>query len=78
MILQIQRGLREDGFTVPMTKLCRWFDVPRRTVYYKPFKAKLKVQQRFANTIKQMIETEPPFGYRTVASLLRFNKSTVQ
>jgi hypothetical protein len=29
MILQIQRGLREDGFTVPMTKLCRWFEVPR-------------------------------------------------
>ena len=43
MILQIQRGLREDGFTVPMTKLCRWFDVPRRTVYYKPVKAKPKV-----------------------------------
>ena len=38
MILQIQRGLKEDGFTVPMTKLCRWFDVPRRTVYYKPVK----------------------------------------
>ncbi len=44
MILQIQRGLREDGFTVPMTKLCRWFDVPRRTVYYKTVKAKPKVQ----------------------------------
>jgi hypothetical protein len=44
MILQIQRGLREDGFMVPMAKLCRWFDVPRRTVYYKPIKAKPKVQ----------------------------------
>ena len=78
MILQIQRGLREDGFTVPMTKLCRWFDVPRRTVYYKPVKAKPKVQDRFAGPIKQMIEAEPSFGYRTVASLLRFNKNTVQ
>jgi putative transposase len=28
--------------------------------------------------IKQMIEAEPSFGYRTVASLLRFNKNTVQ
>ena len=78
MILQIQRGLREDGFTVPMTKLCRWFDVPRRTVYYKPVKANPKVQDRFAVPIKQMIEAEPSFGYRTVASLLRFNKNTVQ
>jgi putative transposase len=78
MILQIQRGLREDGFTIPMTKLCRWFEVPRRTVYYRPVKLKPKVQERFANPIKQMIETEPSFGYRTVASLLRFNKNTVQ
>ena len=61
-----------------MTKLCRWFDVPRRTVYYRPVKAKPKVQDRFARPIKQMIEAEPSFGYRTVASLLCFNKNTVQ
>jgi putative transposase len=78
MILQIQRGLGDGGFTVPMTKLCRWFDVPRRTVYYKPVKSKPKVQERFAGPIKQMIEAEPSFGYRPVASLLRFNKNTVQ
>jgi putative transposase len=78
MILQIQRGLREDGFTVPMMKLRRWFDVPRRTVYYKPVKAKPKVQDRFATPIKQMIEAGPSFGYRAVARLLRFDKNTVQ
>jgi putative transposase len=78
MIPQIQRGLQKDGLTVPMTKLCRWFEVPRRTVYYKPVKAKPKVQDRFAVPIKQMIEAEPSFGYRTMASLLRFNKNTVQ
>ena len=78
MILHIQQGLKEDGFTVPMTKLCRWFEVPRRTVYYKPVKSTPKVQDRFAEPIKQMIEAEPSFGYRTVASLLPFNKNTVQ
>jgi putative transposase len=78
MILQIQRGLKEDGFTVPMAKLYRWFDVPRRTVYYKPVKAEPRAQDRFATPIKQMIEADPSFGYRTVASLLRFNKNTVQ
>ena len=77
MILHIQQGLKEDGFTVPMTKLCRWFDVPRRTVYYKPVKSTPKVQERFAEPIKQMSEAEPSFGYRTVASLLQFNKNTV-
>ena len=78
MILHIQQGLKEDGFTVLMTKLCRWFEVPRRTVYYKPVKSTQKVQDRFAEPIKQMIEAEPSFGYRTVASLLQFNKNTVQ
>lgn len=28
--------------------------------------------------IKHLIESEPSFGYRTVASLLRFNTNTVQ
>jgi putative transposase len=70
MILHIQQGSKEDGFTVPMTKVCRWFDVPRRTVYYKPVKSAPKVQERFAAPIKHIIEAEPSFGYRTLASLL--------
>lgn len=36
MILFLQQGLLSDGITVPITKLCAWFGVPRRTVYYKP------------------------------------------
>jgi len=39
-------------------------------VYYKPVKSTPKVQERFATPIKHMIEAEPAFGYRTVASLL--------
>jgi putative transposase len=59
MIRTLHEGLLTDGFSVPLTKLCAWFDVPRRTVYYKPVKA--------------MIEENPSFGYRTVAWLLGFN-----
>jgi len=51
MTLHIQQGLKADGFTVPMTKLCRWFDVPRCTVYYKPVKSTPKVQECFAEPI---------------------------
>ena len=36
MIATVKQGLKEDGIQVPMTKLCRWFEVPRRTVYYRP------------------------------------------
>ncbi|MBR7784867.1 IS3 family transposase, partial [Undibacterium sp. LFS511W] len=41
-------------------------------------KAAPKVQARFAEPIKAMINEEPSFGYRTVAALLGFNKNTVQ
>ncbi|VVE31557.1 hypothetical protein [Pandoraea anhela] len=67
MIATIRQGLQADGITVSISKLDRWFDVPRRTVYYKPVKAQPKLQARFAEPIKAMIEESPSFGYRTVA-----------
>lgn len=74
----IQQGLREDGFVVSMVKLCRWFGMPRRTVYYRPVKSPPTVKSELAEPIKALIEQEPSFGYRTVAGLLGMNKNTVQ
>ena len=78
MIQTIQQGLKGDGFEVSVSKLCKWFEVPRRSVYYKPVKAEPKVQEKFVAPIKAMIEENPSFGYRTVALLVDFNKNTVQ
>ena len=39
-MLSVQQGLRDEGVTVPMTKLCQWFGVARRTTYYKPTKGR--------------------------------------
>jgi transposase-like protein len=39
VIETIHQGLREDGLVVPVSKLCKWLEVPRRTAYYKPTKA---------------------------------------
>ncbi|MFQ6756809.1 hypothetical protein V6Z72_20925 [Cereibacter sphaeroides] len=69
LVRTLHQGLLADGITVPLTKLCAWFGVPRRTVSYKPTKAAPKVDPRFADPIKALIEKEPPFGYRTVAWL---------
>lgn len=77
-MVTIQQGLRNDGIRVSMAKLCRWFEQPRRTVYYKPTKAAPKVKVELATPIKTLIEEEPSFGYRTVAGLLGMNKNTVQ
>ena len=78
MIETIRQGLQADGITVSISKLCRWFEVPRRSVYYRPVKAAPTLQEHFVAPIKAMIEENPSFGYRTVAHLLGFNKNTVQ
>jgi putative transposase len=77
-MVTIQQGLRDDGFRVSMVKLCRWFGVPRRSVYYQPAQSPPAVKPELAEPIKALIETEPSFGYRTVAALLGMNKNTVQ
>lgn len=78
MIRSIQQGLLDEGVSVSIVKLCAWFGVPRRTIYYKPTKAAPRVDPAFSEPIKALIEKEPSFGYRTVAWLLGFNKNTVQ
>lgn len=78
MIETIRQGLQEEGIDVSICKLCQWFDVPRRTFYYRPVKSPPQVQEQYVAPIKAMIEENPSFGYRTVAHLLGFNKNTVQ
>jgi putative transposase len=34
VIEAIRQGLKDDGFEVTISQLCRWFEVPRRTFYY--------------------------------------------
>jgi putative transposase len=78
VIETIRQGLEEDGFKVLISKLCQWFNMPRRTVYYKSVKATPKVRACFAEPTKAMINEQPSFGYRTVTALLGFNKNKVQ
>lgn len=64
MIETIRWGLQADGITVLISKLCRWFEALRRTVYYRPMKAEPKVQARLAEPIKAMIEESPRWADR--------------
>ena len=56
MIETIRQGLQADGITVSISKLCQWFNIPRRKVYYKPIKAAPKVDPKYAEPIKAMID----------------------
>lgn len=78
MIASIQQGLLDEGTKIPLSRLCQWFDVPRRTLYYRPKRKPPVLQERLVQPIKALIEAEPSYGYRTVAHLLGFNKNTVQ
>lgn len=53
MIETIHQGLKADGIHVSINKLCQWFEVPRRTFYYRPVKAAPKVQERLVTPIKR-------------------------
>jgi len=46
VIETIRQGLKADGFDVSISKLCQWFGVPRRTVYYRPVKSEPKLVRR--------------------------------
>jgi putative transposase len=59
MILQLQQELKAEGANVSLVKLCQWFEMPRRTVYYRPTKGTPKVQEKFVMPIKAMIEENP-------------------
>jgi len=39
---------------VPVTKLSQWFEVARRTTYYKPTRSPAKVKRELAKVIKEM------------------------
>ena len=45
MIEAIRKGLKEEGFEVSISQLCRWLDVPRRTFYYRPVKAAPRLRE---------------------------------
>ena len=79
LIESVGHGPLDEGFSVSISQLCRWFGYARRTYYYyRPTKAAPKVRLDLERPIKALIEDKPSFGYRTVTGLLGMNKNTVQ
>ena len=67
-----RRHYRLDQQAVPVVR-----GVPRRTVYYRARQGGPVGVGALRGPDQGMIEENPSFGYRTVARLLGFNKSTV-
>lgn len=47
-MLSVLQGLKDEGVSVPMTKLCQWFGAARRTTYYKSTRSPAKVKPELA------------------------------
>ena len=53
LIPEVQAEMAEAGDKVSVCQLCTWFEVPRRTVYYKRVKSALRVNDLLAARISR-------------------------
>ena len=67
-----------EGKPVPLSKLCSWLGVPRRTYYYQPRQREHKLDPVLVSKIKDIIEEFPSYGYRMIAAVLKVNRKPVQ
>ena len=74
----VQSLMKESGHPVSITKLCKWFNVPHSTVYYKSKRRTPKpVDKEVENEMREVIQEFPTYGKRriTVAVRKRLNKA---
>jgi len=58
-VRSLQAQLAEEGDVVPLSKLCRWLGVPRRTMYYESKARRSTVDEEQASQVKTVIERFP-------------------
>ena len=59
--------MRAEGNVVSIAQLCRWFGVPRSTLYYQPSAGTVRpprIDAGVAKQIRAIIEAEPAAGLR--------------
>ena len=76
--MSVQAEMAAEGDAVSMVQLCRWFDVPRRTMYYQRKPRPVVIDDDRAASVKAVIETFPSYGYRRIAAVLGWNRKVVQ
>lgn len=67
-----------EGKRVSLMQLCRWFGVPRRTIYYQPRPRPRRLDEARVARVKEVLERYPTYGYRRIAVLLGANRKPIQ
>src|SRR5581483_8420041 len=71
-LLTLQSEMRAEGKEISITKLCRWFGVPRSSFYYEPeTPGEPAIDEELVETIRGVIEAEPAFGLRRITAVVR-------
>lgn len=70
--------MRAEGKSVTTMQLCRWFGVPRRTIYYRSKPRRIPLDAEKVAKVKAVIEEQPTFGYRRIAFELGENPKVIQ
>ncbi len=70
--------LTTEGTPASLSQLCRWFDFPRRTLYYRPKQRTRPLNEDLVQRVKDCLEQFPTYGYRRIAVLLQVNRKPVQ
>ena len=61
-----------DGYTVSISRLCKWFGVSRSTFYYKPSQRKPKgFDHLLSKKIREIIDRFPQYGLRRILAMVR-------
>ncbi len=76
--MQVQSEMKQEGHHVSISKLSRWFGIPRRTLYYRPKDRTPKLDEDRVQRVKEKMQEFPTYGYRRLALLLGMNKKAVQ
>lgn len=64
--------MREEGHAVSITRLCRWFGVPRSSFYYEPTgRRPVIVDQALVVEIRKVIDASPTYGVRRITAVIR-------
>jgi len=60
--MQVQSEMEAEGYKVGITQLSRWFNIPRRTLYYRPKqKRKPKLDEKKVTRVKEKMEVFPSY-----------------
>ena len=72
----VQSEMKEEGKNISMNKLCKWFDIARSSVYYRPLavnkvRPSRVLNQALVETVRKLIEANPTYGVRRITVMVR-------